>query len=112
MDKFEPWRKRLHCLCQGFDKNSLIDYFRKQPGRRPLPLKTVGINGKAVSRGKTVSLDYYARELEIKGRAFELQLFKEALFTFGLAKPHGHERAPEINGPEDLQQRGSCKKDL
>ena len=87
VDKFEPNRgNKFITYARVLLKNSLIDYFRKQPACRVLPLEDTSRSGnRNNSREEAASLDYYAKELEIRDRAFELLLFKEELSAFGLS---------------------------
>jgi RNA polymerase sigma factor len=86
IDKFQAGKGRsFSAYARTLIKNSLIDYFRKQPDRRPLPLEAAGVDLNLVRRDEAASLDHYQKELENRDRAFELQLFKEDLAAFGLA---------------------------
>ena len=85
IDKFETDREHsFQAYARTLIKNSLIDYFRKQPDCRPVFLTASGVNGQPTREELEISLDYYAKDLENRDRAFELQLFKEELSSFGL----------------------------
>ena len=66
-------------------KNSLIDYFKKQPQYLLLDEKRVDAVPQSLSKDARWAVDDYANELENRDRAFEIELLKEELCQFGLS---------------------------
>lgn len=99
IDTFNPDRgQNFSGYARVLIKNRLIDYFRKQHEDRPVPLESLGADGKPISREQEISLDSYAREVENRDRAFELQIFKEELAAFGLSLTELAKLSPRHSG--------------
>jgi len=109
VDKFDTNRgNSFSAYARVLIRNSLVDYFRKQP-ERTVPLEAAKIDGKSVRREEPFSLDSYARELEIQDRAYELQLFKKELSAFGLTLTELPSFSPSHRDSKELLKAAARK---
>lgn len=84
LDKYETGKgKNFPAYARVLIKNSLIDFFRSQPGISPVSLDRED-DGSPAREEEEVSRVFYLQELENRDRAFELELFKRELSAFGL----------------------------
>ena len=84
LDNYENQRGRsFFAYARVLIRNSLIDFFRKQPHMPPVPLEIPEVEG--ATREEAISLDLYKKDMENSDRAYELHIFKGELKNFGLA---------------------------
>ena len=85
LDKFKNHQgKSFSSYARLLIKNRLIDYFRMQPDFFQVSWEAETPEGKNLTREEALSFNSYVKEMENRERAFEIQVFKEALSGFGL----------------------------
>ncbi len=117
IDKYTVHRRgSFSAYARVLIRNSLIDYFRKQPDSPSVPLETPGMDGTPTTKEAAISLEYYTKELENRDRAYELQLFKEELTAFGLTLAKLPTLSPSHKGTREYlksaAQKIACNEEL
>jgi RNA polymerase sigma factor len=85
IDKFETGRSMnfIH-YARILIRNSLIDYFREQKDSQLLFLEGGNTDSQSSPGEEEISVKHHAQETENRDRIFEIQVFKEELFRFGI----------------------------
>jgi len=113
LDKFEIRRgKSFSFYARLLIKNRLIDYFRKQRNPPQVSWEVQTPEGKNFNREEALSYNNYVKEMEDRDRAFELKIFKEALFAFGLTMMDLPDFSPDHWDTREKLKRGAreiCK---
>lgn len=98
IDKFETGRgMNFLPYARILIRNSLIDYFRTQTDSLSLSLETGNTDSKPSPREEEISIKHYALEMENRDRIFEIQVFKEELFHFGISLAELPKSSPTHN---------------
>ena len=84
IDRFENGRGLNFLIyARVLIKNSIIDYFRRQPGLQAVSLEAS--DSRPQPGEEEISIKHYSRELENRDRVFEIELFMEELSRFGIS---------------------------